>query len=103
MGDGVESFGYCESLNQVVPEPSAKIHRKDANKIELPAGDYMEVSGPRGSVKVLAKIGRDVKEGTVWMPLRLRNVRLNQLTANVESTCVNVQKCAAPAELVADN
>jgi len=99
--DGGESFGYCDSLNQVVPAPFAKIHRKDAKALGLTEGDYVEISGPRGSVKVLAKIGRDVKEGTVWMPWRLQDVRLNQLTANVESTFVNVQKCAAPTELAA--
>ena len=98
--DGGESFDYCESLNQVVPEPYAKIHRKDAKAMGLVEGDYLEISGPRGSVKVLAKMGRDVKEGTIWMPWRLRDVHLNLLTANVESTFVNVQKCVVPAEAV---
>jgi NADH-quinone oxidoreductase subunit G len=99
--DGGESFSYCERLKLAVPAPFAKLHRKDAKSMELQEGDYVEVSGPRGSVKVLAKIGRDVKEGTVWLPWRLRDVRLNMLTANVESTFVNVQKCEAPTELAA--
>ncbi|MEO6907785.1 MAG: molybdopterin dinucleotide binding domain-containing protein, partial [Abditibacteriaceae bacterium] len=99
--DGGESFTYCESLKQAVPSPFIKIHRKDAKAMGLVEGDYVEVSAPRGSVKVLAKIGRDVKEGTVWMPTRLCDVRLNLLTANAESTFVKVQRCEAPTELVA--
>ncbi|MEO6907272.1 MAG: molybdopterin-dependent oxidoreductase, partial [Abditibacteriaceae bacterium] len=99
--DGGESFTYCESLKQAVPSPFIKIHRKDAKTMGLVEGDYVEVRAPRGSVKVLAKIGRDVKEGTLWMPTRLRDVRLNLLTANAESTFVKVQRCEAPTELVA--
>jgi len=98
--DGGESFAYCDSLNQVVPEPYVKIHRNDARALNLAEGDYVEIQAPRGSVKVLAKIGRDVKPGMVWMPWRLREVRLNQLTSNVESTFVTLHKCESPAEVV---
>ena len=77
--DGGESFGYCDRLNRVVPEPFVQIARVDARKLGIENKAMVEVKTSRGVVQVLAKVGRAVKEGTIWMPTRLRDVNVNQL------------------------
>lgn len=77
--DGGESFTYCERLNKVVPEPFVYINRSDARKLGLNNNDLVELKTSRTSARVRANIGRTVKEGTVWIPQRLGDVRANQL------------------------
>ena len=104
--DGGESFPFCERLNLRVPEPFVALHRADARKLGIENKATVEVRTSRGSVRVLAKVGRGVKEGTVWMPTRVRDVNVNQILAtDAPFTNVQIVKIAdaAPDEtLVAD-
>lgn len=77
--DGGESLRRCDRLNLVVPEPFVHIHRSDARRLGIEQNALVEVKTARGSAQVRAKVGRSTKEGTVWMPQRLRDVRTNQL------------------------
>ncbi|MBV9470927.1 MAG: molybdopterin-dependent oxidoreductase, partial [Abitibacteriaceae bacterium] len=77
--DGGESFPYCDRLNRVVPEPFVYINRADARKLGIENLALVEVKSARGAVQVRAKLGREVKAGTVWMPRRLRAVQVNRI------------------------
>jgi NADH-quinone oxidoreductase subunit G len=104
--DGGESFPFCERLNLRVPEPFVALHRADARKLGLENGATVEVRTSKGTVRVLAKVGRSVKEGTVWMPTRVRNVNVNQLLLiDAPFTDVQIVKIAdaAPDETLVAN
>jgi predicted molibdopterin-dependent oxidoreductase YjgC len=91
--DGGESFGYTSQLKQVVPEPFIKLNRKDARKLGIENKALVEVRTVRGSVKVRAKVGREVKESTAWLPWRLRDIRANTLLdANAPGTFARIAK-----------
>jgi len=99
--DGGESFAYCDRLNRVVPEPYLLLNRADARTMGIEAGALMEVKSARGTARVKAKVGRQVKPGTVFMPWRLRDVKLNELVeVGKPQTWVGLTKLA-DAEKVA--
>jgi NADH-quinone oxidoreductase subunit G len=97
--DGGESFKYCDRLKRVVPEPFVQINRRDARGLGIGHNDLVEVKSGRMSTHVRAKVGRAVKEGTVWMPQRLRDVQMNQMMQPGALTSVSITKLEdAPAE-----
>jgi predicted molibdopterin-dependent oxidoreductase YjgC len=77
--DGGESFNYCERLKLVVPQPFVHINRADGRRLGIENNALVEVKSARGAAQVRARLGRQVKEGTVWMPRRLWDVRLNRI------------------------
>jgi NADH-quinone oxidoreductase subunit G len=105
--DGGESFQYCDRLNKVVPVPFAHLNRADARRLNLETGCLIELKTAKGSVKVRLKVGRMVKEGTIWMPRRLRDVRASALLdGDSPFTAVTITKLedAPPAtQTIADN
>jgi len=100
--DGGESFEFCDRLSRVVPEPFVQIARVDARKLGIENKATVEVTTNRGSVQVLAKVGRSVKEGTIWMPTRLRDVNVNQLLDGA-STFATLTKIADAPKVVEEN
>jgi predicted molibdopterin-dependent oxidoreductase YjgC len=98
--DGGESFPHSERLNRVVPAPFVHINRADARRMGIETGALVEVKSGRGAVQVRTKVGRIVKEGTVWMPRRLRDVQMNKIVNSKEAfTAVTLQKLEdAPRE-----
>ena len=104
--DGGESFPFCERLNLRVPEPFVALHRADARKLGVKNKATVEIRTSRGSVRVLAKVGRSVKEGTAWMPTRVRNINVNGLLeSDAPFTNVQIVKIAdaAPDETLFAN
>jgi predicted molibdopterin-dependent oxidoreductase YjgC len=100
--DGGESFAYCERLSHLVPDAFVAMNRADARRLKIENGAKVELKTSRGTAVVRAKVGRSVKEGTLWMPTRLRQVRANQLVAvEVPFTSATVTKLEdAPKELL---
>jgi NADH-quinone oxidoreductase subunit G len=97
--DGGESFDYCERLKRVVPQPYVNLNRREARQMGIANGDWVQVQTARGVVQVKAKISRDVKEGTLWMPRRLRDVRTSTLMApETMWATATLHKIAAPNE-----
>lgn len=101
--DGGESFQYSSQLNLVVPDPFVKLHRADARKIGIENKALVEITTSRGTARVRANVGRDVKQGTAWIPQRLRDVRSNALLdPNAGITLITITKLAdAPKEELA--
>jgi NADH-quinone oxidoreductase subunit G len=96
--DGGETCALSPRLHLVVPEPHVKIHRADARKLGIENRALVEIETSRGTARVRAKVGREVPEGTAWIPWRLRDVRANALLEG-ESTFARVTKIEdAPAE-----
>lgn len=103
--DGGESFNYCERLSHVVPEPYVALHRADARRLGIENNALAEVKTTQGAAQVRAKVGRQVKEGTAWMPRRLRDVQASKLGPLGQPTFVTLKKlqdAPAPAAPPAD-
>ena len=95
--DGGASFVYCERLTQVVPQPFVHINRADARRLGIENNALVEVKSARGAVRVRAGVGRQTKEGTVFLPWRLRDVQANSLL-EADETFVSLTKLEdAPA------
>jgi anaerobic selenocysteine-containing dehydrogenase len=62
-----------------VPTPYIEINRADARRLGIENKATVEVKSGRTSTQVRAKVGRSVKEGTVWMPWRLWDVQVNRM------------------------
>jgi predicted molibdopterin-dependent oxidoreductase YjgC len=93
--DGGESFHYCDRLKRVVPLPYAQINRADARQLGIETGALVELKSARGAVRVVARVGRQVKPGSIWLPRRLRDVAINQLLeAGKPQTFVSIAKLA---------
>jgi NADH-quinone oxidoreductase subunit G len=98
--DGGESFPYLDRLKRVVPTPYIEINRADARRLGIENKATVEVKSGRTSTQVRAKVGRSVKEGTVWMPWRLWDVQVNRMAeTGAPFTAVTLTKVAdAPKE-----
>jgi NADH-quinone oxidoreductase subunit G len=99
--DGGESFQHSSRLHLVVPQPFVKLHRNDARKLGVETGAIVELKTARGVVQAEAKVGRDVKEGTAWMPWRSREVRFNTLSdgGSTPVTVTKIEDAPAPKAL----
>jgi NADH-quinone oxidoreductase subunit G len=96
--DGGESFQYCERLGRVVPKEFVTINRSDARKIGVEPNDTVEIKGDWGRTRALVKVGRAVKEGTVFIPRRLRDLHLNQIAPG-NGSLVSLTKVAPQPDL----
>jgi anaerobic selenocysteine-containing dehydrogenase len=66
-------------LRKLYPEqPYVEIHPADAQRLEITAGAWVEVSSRRGTARVVATLTRCIPVGQLFMPMH--DVQTNQLT-----------------------
>jgi ferredoxin-nitrate reductase len=61
--------GRIPKLVKMHPEPFLEIHPRDAQKIGIQEGEWLEVRSRRGKVKLPAQITKAIAPGTVFMPM----------------------------------
>jgi formate dehydrogenase major subunit/formate dehydrogenase alpha subunit len=64
-------------------EAFVEIHPRDAARRDIEDGDFVEVSTRRGAVELRAVVSRQVRPGSLWMPLHFAEARANVLTNDV--------------------
>jgi formate dehydrogenase major subunit/formate dehydrogenase alpha subunit len=64
-------------------EAFVEIHPRDAAHREIADGDFVEVRTRRGAVELRAVVSRQVRRGSLWMPLHFAEARANVLTNDV--------------------
>jgi anaerobic selenocysteine-containing dehydrogenase len=75
--------GRSRPLDAAAPEPWAELSSADAEALGLVEGDEVEVSTPRGSIRVPLRV-RDVVPGTVFVPFHYSgDGQANALTMTV--------------------
>jgi ferredoxin-nitrate reductase len=78
--------GKVNKLNQHIAESFIEINPADASARNISDGQLVEITNPRGNVRVKAKFSEDIKQGVVFLPMHwgkiLNNdlVRANNLT-----------------------
>ena len=61
--------GRIPKIQQMHPEPFMEIHPRDAEKLQISEGEYVEVRSRRGNACFPAKITKAISPGTVFVPM----------------------------------
>lgn len=80
------------------PEAFIEIHPFDAKQRLIADGDWIEVTTRRGRIECRAMVSRQVRKGSIWMPLHFAEARANLLTNDVGDTITGTAEykvCAA--------
>ncbi len=95
-----------DGLTTKQPEGFVEVHPKNARRLGLKDGQLVDVVSRRGKVRCRALVSRQVRPGSIWMPLHFPDVRANYLTndAGDEVTGTAEYKvCAARLEPVTES
>jgi len=74
--------GHIEKIRKMHPEPFIEIHPKDAKKLEIEEGNWVEVRSRRGKAFFPAKITKAIAPGTVFVPMHWGALWANRAEAN---------------------
>lgn len=86
-------------------ESFIEIHRFDARKRGVKAGDWVSVTTKRGEVQCRVIVSKQVKKGCIWMPLHFAEARANLLTNDAGDSVTGTAEfkvCAAQVVKVRD-
>lgn len=85
--------GKVNKLNQHIPESFLEINPKDAELRHINDGTLVEILNARGSVKVKAKVTKDIKRGVVFLPMHWGKILDNNSnrTNNITSKLLDAQ------------
>lgn len=77
--------GRIEKIAKMHPEPFLEIHPRDADRLSIIDGTWVNVRSRRGTAKLLAKITKAIAPGTVFVPMHwgflwAENAEANALT-----------------------
>ena len=61
--------GRIEKIVKQYPQPTLEMNPKDAQKMQVQSGDWMEVRSRRGSAKLPVLVTQNIRSGTVFMPM----------------------------------
>ncbi|MFE4106600.1 molybdopterin oxidoreductase family protein [Almyronema epifaneia] len=61
--------GRVEKITKMHPAPLLEMNPRDAQKLEIQSGEWVEVRSPRGSVKLRVQVTQNIKRGTLFMPM----------------------------------
>lgn len=77
--------GRIEKTVKMHPEPLLEVNPRDAQKLEIQSGDWLEVRSQRGFVQLKVRVTQNITRGTVFMPMHwgflwADNAEVNALT-----------------------
>ena len=70
----------ASNLDAIEPESTISLSPKDIQKIQINAGDFIEVSTRRGKIKTRVREDRSIPEGVIFMPFCYEEAAANLLT-----------------------
>ncbi len=91
-------------MDQKLSEETADICPKDAARLGIANGEYIQVSSRRGSVRVKARVTDQIPLGMVWMAFHFREANANWLTNNVydpQTKTAEYKACSCKIEKIA--
>jgi len=74
--------GRIEKIIKMHPEPLIEIHPRDASKLLISEGDWVEVRSRRGFARFPARITKAISPGTVFVPMHWGVLWAQQSEAN---------------------
>ncbi len=94
-----------EGLDGKQPEAFVEVHPRDARRLGIDDGQYVDVVTRRGRARARALVSRQVRPGGIWMPFHFAETRTNRLTNDAGDAVTGTGEykvCAARLEPVAD-
>lgn len=87
--------GRIEKIRKMHPQPFIEVHPRDAEKIGVQDGDWVEARSRRGSARFPTKVTKAINPGTVFVPMHwgalwADNAEANSLT-HPESCPISIQ------------
>ncbi|HVL91512.1 MAG TPA: NADH-quinone oxidoreductase subunit G [Actinomycetota bacterium] len=76
LRDSGTMMAGADELKTVVTPPFVELHPADATRLGITDGDTVTVTGPRGSGTAVARVGRSVSEGAVFVPADQPGLRI---------------------------
>ncbi len=70
-------------LNRIYPEALVEINPKDAEKLNVSEGNYLQITSRRGSIKVKAWLTERPSPGVVFVPFHFHEAAVNKLTHGI--------------------
>ena len=61
--------GRIEKITKKYPQPTLEMNPRDAQKMRVQSGDWMEVRSRRGFAKLPILVTQNIRSGTVFMPM----------------------------------
>ncbi|NJL85055.1 MAG: nitrate reductase [Leptolyngbyaceae cyanobacterium SM1_1_3] len=61
--------GRIEKIVKMHPAPFLEVNPRDAQKLEIQSGDWVEVRSQRGQAKLKVLVTQSIRRGTVFMPM----------------------------------
>ncbi|WP_416666083.1 molybdopterin oxidoreductase family protein [Egbenema bharatensis] len=74
--------GRIDKIRQMHPNPFIEIHPRDAERLEVQEGDWVEVRSRRGMARFPATITKGIAPGTVFVPMHWGELWASQAEAN---------------------
>ncbi|MEL6815623.1 MAG: nitrate reductase [Cyanobacteria bacterium J06598_3] len=77
--------GRIQKIVEKYPHPTLEINPRDAQKLQVQSGDWVEVRSRRGEVKLPILVTQNIRRGSVFMPMHwgflwANNAEVNALT-----------------------
>ena len=71
-----------KALHAIEPEAFVSIHPDDAKRLEVAAGDWVEVRSRRGHIRLAARVENTTQPGSIFIPFHFREAGANILTTD---------------------
>ena len=75
--------GRIPKIQQMHPEPFIEIHPRDAARLQIENGEWIEVRSRRGTARFPASITSAINRGTVFVPMHWGELWANDAEANM--------------------
>ncbi len=74
--------GRIPKITEMYPQPFLEIHPRDAQKLDIQDGDWVDVRSRRGQLRLPAKVTRSIAPGTVFAPMHWGSLWADQAEVN---------------------
>jgi ferredoxin-nitrate reductase len=101
--------GRIEKICKMHAEPFVEVHPRDAKKLEINDGDWVEVRSRRGLARIPAKVTRAIAPGTLFIPMHWGSLWADDAEVNTlmhpescpDSLQPELKACAVQLSLIA--
>ncbi len=69
-----------KSLSHVLSDAFVQISPEDAGRFRIGDGEFIEITSPKGTVYIKARVSDEIPEGMLFVPLHFAHARVNLLT-----------------------
>jgi ferredoxin-nitrate reductase len=88
--------GRIDKIRKMHPNPVLELHPRDASRLEVNEGDWVEVRSPRGSARFPVMVTRNIVPGTVFVPMHWGALWADNAEANAMTHAIACPESKQP-------